>query len=267
MRYEDFCNQVYERYGRTDRGLVVYQSVPSSHEAAQHVVREYRGEGSIPPPSDLVAWTQTRGQGRDGRSWSSPPGSGAYISLIRPDPGVEPQSLPMRVAVALCGELNLFLADACRVRWPNDLMVGSKKIAGILVDLHTQGDDPAIAVISFGVNHAIDPSIFDEPRATTLRAEGGDLALPDLVAALIGAIDSALEDPRDFGSIRSAYEQLSNHEPGETMRIRRVPPQADLEGRFRGFDERGFLRLEVDGQERLVTSGLLSPLAFSSPEH
>ena len=64
MRYEDFRDQVYARCGRTDRGLVVYQSVASSHEAAQHVVREYRSEGSTPPPADLVAWAQTAGLGR-----------------------------------------------------------------------------------------------------------------------------------------------------------------------------------------------------------
>ena len=263
MRYEDFRDQVYARCCRTDRGLVVYQSVVSSHDAAQHVVREYRSEGSTPPPSDLVAWTQTAGRGRDDRGWSSPPGAGAYVSLIRPELDVEFQTLPMRLAVALCRELNRSLDGACRVRWPNDLMVGEKKIAGILLDLHTQGDEPAVAVISFGVNHAADLSVFDQARATALRAEGAELELVELLAVLVDAVDGALGDAPEFDDVRSAYEELSCHEEGESLTVRQGS-KTSIEGIFRGFDDRGFLRLEVDGQVRLIASGLLSPAAVES---
>ena len=266
MRYEDFRDQVYARCGRTDRGLVVYRSVTSSHEAAQHVVREYRNEGSTPPPSDLVAWAQTEGRGRDDRSWSSPAGAGAYVSLIRPEPGVEFQSLPMRLAVALCRALNTLLDDSCRVRWPNDLMVGTKKIAGILLDLHTQGDEPAIAVISFGINHAADPSVFEHSRATGLLAEGGELALVELLATVVAAVDADLEAPAEFREIRAAYEELSCHSPGEVLKVRESGGRGVVEGFFLGFDEKGFLRLEVEGEERLMASGLLSPAVAAGSE-
>lgn len=266
MRYEDFRDQVYARCGRTDRGLVVYRSVASSHEAAQHVVREYRNEGSTPPPSDLVAWTQTEGRGRDDRQWASPAGAGAYVSLIRPEPDVEFQSLPMRLAVALCRALNTVLDDTCRVRWPNDLMVGTKKIGGILLDLHTQGDEPAIAVISFGINHAADPSVFENSRATGLLAEGGELALVDLVATVVSAVDDALSTAETFREIRAAYEKLSCHTPGEALIVRGSGGRDQVEGLFLGFDEKGFLRLEVEGEERLMASGLLSPVVAAGSE-
>lgn len=265
MRYEDFRDQVYARCGRTDRGLVVYQSVASSHEAAQHVVREYRSEGSTPPPTDLVAWTQTAGRGREDRAWSSPPGAGAYVTLIRPEPEVAFQALPMLLAVALCRELNRILDGGCRVRWPNDVMVGEKKIAGILLDLHTQGDDPAIAVISFGVNHAVDPSVFGESRATAVGAEGSDLGLVGLVATLVDAVDTALAGGTEFADVRSAYEELSCHEPGEPLAVR-GGMEGVIEGRFRGFDDKGFLRLEVGGEERLIASGLLTPSVVGARE-
>lgn len=261
MRFEDFRDQLHARCRRTDRGLVVFRKVVSSHAAAQHVVREYRSEGSTPPTSDLVAWAQSEGQGRDGRSWSSPAGAGAYVSLIRPDLDVDLQTLPLRIAVALCEEINRSLDDRCRVRWPNDLLVGPKKIAGILLDLHTQGDEPSVAVISFGVNHAEDPSVFDEARATTVLAEGGDLALVELVARLVSAVDAALDEPPTFDAVRSAYESLSSHAHGDALTVRGTGGTGAIEGVFRGFDAKGFLRLEVDGEERLLASGLLAPVA------
>lgn len=267
MRFEDFRDLLQARCGRTDRGLVVFRSVASSHEAAQQVVREYRSEGSTPPSADLVAWAQTEGRGRGGRSWSSPAGAGAYVSLIRPKLELELQTLPLRVAVALCRALNdcldLSTGEACRLRWPNDLMVGMKKIAGILLDIHSQGDDPAVAVISFGVNHSSDASVFRESRATGLCAEGGDLELVELVAHLLAAVDTALGEPPDFGSVRSAYEELSSHARGESLTLRGDVVQGGeaaepIQGIFLGFDDKGFLRLEVDGEERLIGSGLVS---------
>ena len=265
MRYEDFRDQVYARCGRTDRGLVVYRSVASSHEAAQHVVREYRSEGSTPPPADLVAWTQTAGRGRDDRSWSSPPGAGAYITMIRPEPAVEFQTLPMRLAVALCRELNRCLGGGCCVRWPNDLMVGEKKIAGILLDLHSQGDEPAIVVISVGVNHAADTSVFAESRATSLGAEGAELGLVDLLGQLAEAVDETLDTSADL-DIRDAYEELSCHQSGESLAVRQSGTGKPLEGTFRGFDDKGFLRLEVAGEVKLIASGLVSQVAVEASE-
>ena len=183
---------------------------------------------------------------------------------------MEFQTLPMRLAVALCRELNRFLDGACRVRWPNDLLVGESKIAGILLDLHTQGDDSAIAVISFGVNHASDTSVFDHSRATALGAEGAEVELVDLLANLVEAVDASLgrsgERAPSFDDVRVAYEELSCHQPGESLAVRRSGSQEPLEGIFRGFDDKGFLRLEVAGEVRLIASGLLSRTVVGARE-
>lgn len=256
MGFEAFRDQLHAVCGRPDRGLVVFHSIASSHASAQHVVREYRNEGATPPQVDFVAWGQTAGQGREGRTWSSPAGAGVYVSLIRPDLKVASQTLPLRIAVALCTELNLSLRGRCRVRWPNDLMVGERKIAGILIDLHSQGDEPPVAVVSFGINHSADASVFSEPRATGFRGEGGDLGLADLVARMVSAVDEALEAALDFAEVRDAYASMSSHALGDSMILRgRTEP---LKGLFRGFDAQGFLRLEVDGEEITLSSGMVS---------
>lgn len=259
MGFEDFRDQVYARCAGTGRGLVIFHSVATSHGSAQHVVREYRSEGSTPPAADLVAWRQTEGRGREDRSWSSPAGCGAYVSLIRPGVEVAAQTLPLRISVALCGELNRHLDGRCRVRWPNDLLVGTRKIGGILIDLVSQGDEEPVAVVSFGVNHAADIEIFDEPRATALRAEGGELALDELIARLVSAVDSALDEPADFAAVKAEYEAMSSHVAGDSLVVRAGAGRGgQIVGLFRGFDDHGFLRLEVDGEERLVSSGVVA---------
>lgn len=254
LSYEAFHRRLRERRTDGERGLVVFRRVPSSHAAASRVVREYTRESTTPPVADLYAWGQTAGRGRHDRHWSSPPGAGVYASLIRPGLGLPVQSLSLRVAVALCRVLGRYLEDRCRVRWPNDLQVGPRKIGGILIDVLSHGEDDPIAVISFGVDHAADLDLFEEERATSVLAEGGEVDLVELALELTAAVDRVLDRDVAF-DVAQTYAELSVHRPGDAMEVRRDGGR--IAGVFRGFDENGFLRLEVDGEERRIASGEL----------
>ena len=80
-----------------------------------------------PPPALLVAWEQSEGRGRRGRTWVSPPGRGVYASLLTPLPGdADLHTLPLLAGVGLCRAANRHLPDAgprCRLKWPNDLLL------------------------------------------------------------------------------------------------------------------------------------------------
>ncbi len=258
-------------------GYAVLRCLPSTHLLGRRIALEYSQESEKPPKADLLAWRQTAGQGRGGRSWSSPPG-GVYATLIRRlaaedgRPGgaqterraggaqVEQlQTLPLLVATALCDALNSDLAGRCRLKWPNDLLVGGRKLGGILIDVTSRGAvseaSPAagtagLAVISFGVNHAR----LDQAGTTSVEREApGRTQLADLAVRLVEAVDGALEQDLPVADVVGRYRRLSLHQPGDALRCRLRGDE--MEGVFQGFDRHGFLRLLVGGEERFLTAG------------
>lgn len=146
-------------------------------------------------PGGLVvtASEQTSGRGRQGRSWFARPGSALlYSALLRPL-GERPL-LPLAVPLAVCDAAESLASLTCKVKWPNDVWVGTRKLAGILVEGRPEADGGGWAVIGVGLNLSIAPDEFPpELReiATSLRAED-DGARAD-VAQARAALDQALE--------------------------------------------------------------------------
>ncbi len=253
MSYAEFARAValrWPRRGVEEGGFVVLRRPASTHLLGRRIAAEYTQEHANPPIADLLAWRQTAGLGREGRSWSSPPG-GVYATLIRPlTTDVALQTLPMLVATALCEELNTNLAGRCQLKWPNDLMVAGRKLGGILIDGVSRGDRGVLVVISFGVNH----DHLNQAGATSLEREVPDRTpLADLTVKLVDAVDDALGRADSATEIVDRYRRLSLHRPGDALCCRRCGER--IEGIFVGFDRHGFLRLQVDGEERLLTAG------------
>lgn len=127
----------------------------------------------------VVAGEQTAGRGRRGRIWESPPGAGLYCSMVfRPGAdaaGRRVQSLmTLAAGVAVRRAIGMATALWPDLKWPNDVLVGRRKLAGILAEGHNLGGDRAAVVIGVGVNvlHAVlDPTVAD--RSTSLEAELG----------------------------------------------------------------------------------------------
>ncbi len=236
----------------------------STHLLGRRIANEYSQESAQPPKTDLLAWQQSAGHGREGRPWSSPPG-GVYATLVRSlaaDTGL--QTLPLLVATALCEALNAELAGRCRLKWPNDLLVGGRKLGGILIDVTSRGAVPSeamltsppsggaagLAVISFGVNHGD----LNQAGVTSLEREApGRTLLTEVAVRLVEAVDSALERDPPAADVVDSYTRFSLHRPGDSLRCRVLGEE--IEGVFQGFDRNGFLRLLVGGEERLLTAG------------
>lgn len=287
--YVEFARALARRSsdrGLAERGFAVLRCPLSTHLLGRRIANEYSQESARPPKTDLLAWQQSAGHGREQRPWSSPPG-GIYATLIRSlasDVGL--QTLPLLVATALCEVLNAELAGRCRLKWPNDLLVGGRKLGGILIDVASRGavshatpretatlssslgtmprSSPSgalsdasssaaasgLAVISFGVNHGD----LDLAGVTSLEREApGRTRLADVAIDLIEAVDDALERRLPVADVVARYRQLSLHTPGDALRCRVLGDE--VQGIFQGFDRNGFLRLLVDGEERLLTAG------------
>lgn len=192
----------------------------------------------------LCAARQTGGKGRQGRQWRSPPGNLHASTLVRLRPGDPPApTLAFVAAVALHEALQLFAPDVpLTIKWPNDLVSGPAKLAGIL--LERVGES---IVAGFGANLAAFPEGTERP-ATSLAALGAAAPDPDAVLdALADSFARWLARWRAGGvaPVRAAWLAAA-HERGAALTTH-APGGGWIEGLFDGLDESGALRLRLPG--------------------
>ncbi len=162
------------QYGLPTRqfGSAIYhfESTHSTMDEAFRLGLEGAREGTV-----VVAESQTKGRGRMGRNWSSPKSKGIYFSLIvRPAlPPTQAAMLTLVAAVALSAAVEKVSPQVkARIKWPNDILVGKKKLCGILTELRAETDRVQFVVIGVGVNvnNTVSQLL---PEATSLRVETG----------------------------------------------------------------------------------------------
>jgi BirA family transcriptional regulator, biotin operon repressor / biotin---[acetyl-CoA-carboxylase] ligase len=230
---------------------IAYETLGSTNAEALALARA--GERG---PLWITATTQSAGRGRRGSPWVSPPGN-LYATLLLTAPSLPPQApqlsfvaaLAVHDAVAACAPQ---LGPLLRVKWPNDLLIGQAKVAGILIEGESV---PVFAVaIGIGVNCATHPSDTNYP-ATDLAATG-TLVVPDaLFAVLSGGMAQRLTQwnrGQGFAAIRGDWLKRAVG-LGEKLQVRLRG--RELSGRFEGLDEAGRLLLKQGGDLSTVTAG------------
>jgi BirA family biotin operon repressor/biotin-[acetyl-CoA-carboxylase] ligase len=142
----------------------------------------------------VLADEQTAGRGRRGRTWNAPPGQCLLCSLIlRPTipPRVAPR-LTMLAAVAIARTLRALGAHAV-VKWPNDVLITGRKVAGILAETELSGDSLSFAIVGMGVNIAVPAADLPllAPQATSLLAETGhSITVPHVLRLLLAEVEA-----------------------------------------------------------------------------
>lgn len=221
-----------------------------------------------PPPSGTViaARAQTAGRGRQQRTWETAPDRNLTFSFLWYAP-LPPEHLPSMAQAIAVGIARFLEASGLRpaIKWPNDVLVDGKKIAGILCEVKTQiaqGSTAIVAGIGLNVNMTQEEaSAIDQP-ATSLaievpRVHAVDQVLLHLLSHLAGPVSQW--STRGFSGIQADY--LAYAPPvGAPIRVR--DGQRHAEGRLAGFTPVGALRLSLpDGSERVIYSGDL----FTNP--
>ena len=225
---------------------------------------EAKRQAAAGAPEGTLIWgrMQVQGRGRRGRPWISPPGN-LYLSLLlRPErsPATAAQ-LGFAAALAI-GEAVLPLLPPTvplAYKWPNDVLVGGRKVSGILLESQAAGEGRLDwLVVGIGVNVATFPADSAYP-ATSLVAAG---AAPVTIEALRDAVARALHFwyelwlAQGFAPLRSVWLARA-HGLGQPLRVRLA--QGDSEGRFAGLDEQGALLLETGTAQRRITAGDVFP--------
>ena len=244
--------------GRGPENVIVLPQVESTNVLARSIIAEYEAEEQVLHPLVVLAFEQSGGRGRFGRSWSSPSGKGVYATMVLRVAAPELlQTLPLLVGVGLCRALGAHLASPCRLKWPNDLLVEEngrrKKIGGILIEALVRPGEESRAIVGFGVNHGHEAGDLPE-TGTSLRLHGGgEVTLPELTWDLVAGVERELERLGDVAYAVDSYRAASVHRAGESIAFR--VGESVIQGTFVGFDENGLLILESEGREMRLSAG------------
>ncbi|MFC5697624.1 bifunctional biotin--[acetyl-CoA-carboxylase] ligase/biotin operon repressor BirA [Pseudomonas sp. GCM10022186] len=213
------------------------------------------------PPFVVTAERQTQGRGRRGRRWVSPYAQNLYYSLaLRIDGGARQlEGLSLVVGLAVLDTLRAFGLMAVGLKWPNDLLVGSRKIAGVLLELIGDPADICHVVVGIGinVNMQLAAEEIDQPW-TSMQRESGELvdrnALVKRLSASLAAY-LARHKCEGFSALREEWEAAHLWQ-GRAVNL--IAGVQQIQGRVMGIDATGALRLSVDGEERAYSGGELS---------
>ena len=223
---------------------------------AKELARGGAGEGTL-----VWALEQTAGRGRRGRLWASPPGN-LYSSLIlRPACAVDRAAqLGFVAALAVGGALAEMLPPReISYKWPNDVLLGGRKIAGILLESEMGGGpQPAFVVVGVGINLASAPAGTEFP-ATALAAESGLRVAPEIMLEAYARLFAnwlRRWQEEGFAPVRAAWRAQAIA-LGELIRVRL--DGATLCGRFADIDPQGALLLDQDGERRRISAGEVFP--------
>ena len=219
---------------------MLYDEIGSTLDAAHQLAADGASSGTL-----VLADTQTAGRGRMGRSWTSQRGSGVWLTLIeRPHDVAALEVLSLRVGLAIAPALDAFASEPVRLKWPNDLYVGEKKLGGILVEARWRDGKPEWIAIGIGINLQAPNS---ETRAVGLRAGASRLGV---LAAILPVVRSAA-----LGTGGLTPAELKEFAARDLARGREcVEP---TRGVVTGIDETGALLIAADGQTVAVRAGSL----------
>jgi len=219
------------------------------HELIDSTNRRAKELAAAGSPSGTVvtAAEQTAGRGRGDRRWSAPAGTALLYSAILRPLDLAHLLLPLAVPLAVCDACESVAAAGteCRVKWPNDIWLGERKLGGVLIEARP----PEWAVIGIGVNLAVEPEQFPaELRWPAVSLGGGVTA-----ERLRGAVDAALGDwvAAPAERVRAEFgrrDALAGREIG----WRGGPAEGGRRGTAVGIDERGNLLVRTAGGGRVA---------------
>lgn len=234
----------------------------STNDEAARLARAGARHGTI-----VIAQSQRAGRGRDGRAWQSPPGMGLYLSaVVRPSmPLVDVPPMTLAIGIGLCDAVRATGANA-RLKWPNDVLVDGKKLAGVLVEAQSQGHKLESVVIGIGLNVVGPvPALVAERAIALEQAADSEIDREALIAAVLAHVEHWVD--------RYVAMGLEEIIPAWTERMALgIAARATVDGGISvvgvvwGLDDDGALLLrDAEGAIHRVRSGDVEMLSVAGP--
>lgn len=223
-----------------------------------------QARGGAPSGCVLIANFQSAGRGRRGRTWSAPSGSGAAVSVLLHPVDVAPARwgwLPLVAGLGVVEGLRQYPGVAASLKWPNDVLIGDGKVAGILAERIDTPRGPAV-VVGFGVNVHLTAADLPVPSATSLAIHASESALPgplsrtevvrsclDVFGALYLAWRKGEQDQELAASYRQRCATIDRR-----VRVELVGGRP-IEGTATGVDGGGRLVIRTDSGVQVLSAG------------
>ena len=239
------------------KAVISYKKIDSTNDSAYALAEKGIAEGTV-----VIAEEQTKGKGRHGRKWESPPKSGVYMScVIRPEmPPNEIAKITLLAAVAVAKAIRRFTGLEAMIKWPNDILIKGRKVCGILTEMKAEQDSIDFIILGIGVN--INTPISCLPKGgSSLREElrkpskDGGLSRVDFVRTLLESLEEEYSRLRikGFKPIIDQWRSMSAL-PGAKIKV--LLPNRTIEGEAHDIDPDGSLMVRLDsGVLEKISSG------------
>jgi BirA family biotin operon repressor/biotin-[acetyl-CoA-carboxylase] ligase len=238
-----------------------FAELDSTNTRARELAESGAAEGEI-----VIAESQTQGRGRLGRRWESPPLSNLYLSIVL-RPGLPPKHAPqitLAAAVALVETVGSFLPRPPVIKWPNDILIDGKKLAGILTEAACDTECVQYVILGIGLNLNYRAETMPETlrqRATSMADLAGEnLSRETVLVRLIHDLDRCYGELEEsgFAALRPRWE---THFGLRGRRVRVELGDQTIIGRAQGIDHEGALIVDTDDeQRRSIIAGDVIPL-------
>jgi BirA family biotin operon repressor/biotin-[acetyl-CoA-carboxylase] ligase len=237
------------------RNIIYYDSVGSTNTAAYELAKEGAQEGTV-----VISENQTRGKGRLSRQWLSPKYKGIYMSVI-----LKPQITPFQVpAITLTAAVSAALAireyagAQAFIKWPNDIIINEKKIAGILTEMEAETDFIKFLILGIGINVNTAISELLKGASSIYKETGNKVERVGLVKIVLEKLEDNYNifKKEGFSPLKDDWCNLSL-----TLgkRVRAVCMHKKIEGEAVDIDSDGALRIRLDNgfYERVIAGDLI----------
>lgn len=234
------------------RSIYHYDTIGSTNDRAYELAESGEPEGTL-----VIAEAQTHGKGRIGRKWISPKSGGIYVSLIlRPESETdEIPAITLIAASSIIKAIKKTCGLEAKMKWPNDIFIGGKKVCGILTEIKAQPDRMDFLVLGMGIN--VNTPLKKLPQeGTSLKVESGrDISRSELLRAVLLEVEADYIKFKKcgFSALRGQCRELSLV-IGENVKIEEH--HKSIQGLAVDIDEKGALTIKLkDGTLKRVFSG------------
>lgn len=223
--------------------IVYFEETDSTNRQARMLAREGAKHGTL-----VIADTQNAGRGRRGRGWISPAGEGIFMSLIlRPQmPPSEVAKISLTLALAVARAIERETGLDARIKWPNDIVIGGRKVCGLLLEMDATAEKVESIVAGVGIN--VHQTAFDAEIAHTASSldllTGKHVSRSAVVRAFLGEFEKAmaLEDAQMMDAYRARSATIG-------QRVQVIALDGTYAGTAQGITQSGSLLVETDAGE------------------
>ena len=238
--------------------VLYFDTIDSTNTKAQELAEKGYPSGTL-----VVADKQESGKGRRGRSWVSPSGTGIFMTLmIKPD--INPNNasmLTLVAALAVAKAITSVTGEEAMIKWPNDIVVNSKKVCGILTEMNAQFDYINHIVVGIGINvhnESFPEEISQMASSLMIEAGGKRFHRAQIIAETMSYFEQYYDTflkTQDLSALVREYDELLVN---RNKSVRVLDPKEPFDGKAIGITPKGELIVDTWESRKLVSSGEVS---------